>query len=76
MQVTLSQIALVYLYIEMLTQIWVYILLGFLSKEIWLPVKQHGYIKQDSKCYLKHLITIESEGVGYGYFVLLYMWLI
>lgn len=57
------------LYIEMLTQIWVYILL----QKIWLPFKQNGLIKHDS-CYLKHLITIESEGVRYGYLVLLYVW--
>lgn len=42
------------------------------------PVKEnmitglHRFIKQDL-CYLKHLITIESKGVRYGYFALLYM---
>lgn len=42
------------------------------------PVKEnmitslHRLIKHDS-WYLKHLITIESEGVRYGYLALLYM---
>lgn len=58
----------------MLTQIWAYILLWFLSKEICLWDNLHGLIKQDS-CYLKHLITIESECVRFGYRALLYMWL-
>lgn len=58
----------------MLTQICAYILLWFLSKEICLWGNSHGLIKQDS-CYLKHLITIESERVRFGYRALLCIWL-